>query len=85
LIFRGGIAFDLAPVLNTFVHPAYPEYNKFTYTGGATYQLKKAFSLDAFIGYSDIKERRETKNINNFNGTYKSNAFIGGIGLNYEF
>ena len=85
LIFRGGFAFDLAPVLNTFVHPAYPENNKFIYTGGASYQLKKAFSLDAFIGYSDIKERRETININNFNGTYKANAFIGGIGLNYEF
>ena len=85
LVFRGGFAFDLAPVLNTYVHPAYPEYNKFIYTGGASYQLKKSFSVDAFVGYSDIKERKETKNINNFNGTYKANAFIGGIGLNYEF
>lgn len=85
IILRGGFAFDLAPVLNTFVHPAYPEYNKFSYTAGASYQLKKSFSVDAFLGYSDIKERKETKNINNFNGTYKANAFIGGIGLNYEF
>jgi long-chain fatty acid transport protein len=85
LVLRGGFAFDLAPVLNTYVHPAYPDYNKFIYTGGASYQLKKSFSVDAFIGYSDIKERKETKNINNFNGTYKANAFIGGIGLNYEF
>ncbi len=85
MIFRGGFAFDLAPVLNTYVHPAYPEYNKFIYTAGASYQLKKSFSLDAFVGYSDIKERKESKNINNFNGTYKANAFIGGIGLNYEF
>jgi long-chain fatty acid transport protein len=85
LIFRGGFAFNLSPVLNTYVHPAYPEYNKFTYTGGASYQLKKSLSVDAFVGYSDIKERREIKNINNFNGTYKANAFIGGIGLNYEF
>ncbi len=85
LILRGGFAFDLAPVLNTYVHPAYPEYNKFIYTCGASYHLKKSFSVDAFVGYSDIKERKETKNINNFNGTYKANAFIGGIGLNYEF
>jgi long-chain fatty acid transport protein len=85
LVLRGGFAFDLAPVLNTYVHPAYPDYNKFIYTCGASYQLKKSFSVDAFIGYSDIKERKETKNINNFNGTYKANAFIGGIGLNYEF
>lgn len=85
LIFRGGFAFDLAPVLNTFVNPAYPEYNKFTYTGGASYQIKKSFSVDAFVGFSDIKERKETKNINNFNGTYKGNAIVGGMGLNYEF
>ena len=85
LILRGGFAFNLSPVLSTYVHPAYPEYNKFTYTGGASYQLKKSFSVDAFVGYSDIKERRDIKNINNFNGTYKANAFIGGIGLNYEF
>lgn len=85
LILRGGFAFDLAPVLNAYVHPAFPEYNKFIYTAGASYQLKKSFSLDAFTGYSDIKERKESKNINNFNGTYKANAFIGGIGLNYEF
>lgn len=85
LVFRGGFAFDLAPVLNTYVHPAYPEYNKFIYTGGVSYQLKKSFSVDAFVGYSDIKERKETKNINNFNGTYKASAVMGGIGLNYEF
>ncbi len=85
MIFRGGFAFDLAPVLNTYVHPAYPEFNKFIYSTGVSYQLKKSFSLDAFLGYSDIKERKESKNINNFNGTYKANAFIGGIGLNYEF
>ena len=85
LILRGGFAFDLAPVLNTYVHPANPEYNKFTYTGGASYKLKKAFSLDAFIGFSDVKERKEIKNINNFNGTFKANAFLGGIGVNYEF
>ena len=60
-------------------------YNKFTYTAGGSYKLKNNFSADAFVGYSAIKERKEVKNINNFNGTYKSNMFIGGIGLNYEF
>lgn len=84
-ILRGGFAFDLSPVLDSYVNPAFPYYNKFTYTAGANYQLKKGLSADAFIGYVDIKERKETKNINNFNGTYKSNALTGGIGLNYEF
>ena len=85
IIFRGGMAFDLSPVLDTYVHPAFPTYNKFTYTAGGSYKLKNNFSADAFVGYSAIKERKEVKNINNFNGTYKSNMFIGGIGLNYEF
>jgi len=85
LSMRGGFAFDLSPVLDTYVNPAFPDANKFTYTGGVSYQLKKSLSADAYVGYSDIKERKEVKNVNNFNGTFKSNSFIGGIGLNYEF
>jgi long-chain fatty acid transport protein len=85
LSIRGGFAFDLSPVLDTYVNPVFPDANKFTYTGGVSYQLKKSLSADAYVGYSDIKERKEVKNVNNFNGTFKSNSFIGGIGLNYEF
>ena len=85
LVLRGGFAFDLSPVLDTYVNPAYPESNKFSYTTGATYQLSKGLSAEGFVGYSNSKERKEVKSINNFNGTYKSNSFIGGIGLNYEF
>ncbi|MFM7015342.1 MAG: OmpP1/FadL family transporter [Bacteroidota bacterium] len=85
VVFRGGFAFDLSPVLDTYVNPAFPDYNRISYTTGTSYQLNKQFSFDAFIGFTNIKERKETKNVNNFNGTYKSNALIGGIGLNYEF
>lgn len=83
---RGGMAFDQTPVQDGYVNPEMPDANRLIYTAGISYKLKGGFSADFSLVYENVKERKEVNNMqSNFNGTYKTNSVVGGLGLQYEF
>jgi long-chain fatty acid transport protein len=83
---RAGLAFDQTPVQDGYVSPELPDANRLIYAAGLSYKLKGNFSVDFSLMYENVKERKEVDNMQtNFNGTYKTNLVVGGLGLQYEF
>ncbi len=83
---RAGLAFDQSPIADQHLSPELPDADKFIVGLGASYQLKNGWSLEASFMFEDLRERKEVVNTeNNFIGTYKSNLYVAGIGVEYDF
>ncbi len=81
---RLGIAYGISPVQDGYVTPETPDANRVIYTAGIGYTIKKKFGINASFYFSQLK--REGTNLEtNLSGTYKTNVFIPGLSLFYNF
>lgn len=91
LFLRAGYYFDQSPVQSGYYAPETPRNDSQGYTGGFTYQINQKFAVDAAFTYLHFKEINESydyyqENGQNvpFEGTYKSNAVLVGLGVTYK-
>ena len=88
---RAGYYFDQSPVQSGYFAPETPRNDSSGYTAGLSLNVNEHFAIDAAFDYVRFKEINEsynyyTENGQNvpFGGTYKSSAFIPGLGLTYK-
>lgn len=89
---RGGYYFDESPVQAGFFAPETPRNDSNGYTAGLTYRIGSKFEIDASFLYLHFKEvdasydfyRDSNGQTAPFSGTYKSSAFVPGLGVTYK-
>jgi long-chain fatty acid transport protein len=88
---RAGYYFDESSVREGFFAPETPRNDSNNFTAGLTYNVSNSFQIDASFVYSHFKEidasydyYTESGTAVPFGGTYKTNAFIPGLGLTYK-
>jgi long-chain fatty acid transport protein len=88
---RAGYYFDESPVQDGFFSPETPRNDSNGYTAGLTFNVGERFEIDASFLYLHFKEVDasydsyfENGQAVPFGGTYKSNAFIPGLGVTYK-
>jgi long-chain fatty acid transport protein len=91
LMLRVGYYLDESPVQAGFFAPETPRNDGNGYTAGLSFQISEKFALDASFLYLRFKEVDASYDsyVENgetvpFGGTYKSNAFLPGIGVTYK-
>ncbi|MDR6300207.1 OmpP1/FadL family transporter [Mesonia maritima] len=88
LTLRLGYYFDESPVRSGYFAPETPRNDSHGYTGGFSYQITPSIAVDASFVYLRFEEVQESydyyqengQNVS-FGGTYKSNAFLPGLGV----
>jgi long-chain fatty acid transport protein len=82
---RAGVYFDSTPTNEDYFAPETVSLNQFAFTLGLSYMPVKGLSID--LSYLQLEGLEADKNYtpDNFEGTYKTRAFIPGIGLSYNF
>jgi long-chain fatty acid transport protein len=85
LTVRAGAYYDMTPVPSNYVNPETPDANRVGLSAGLSFFPCKQFSIDASFLYVDALKRDATYSPANFAGTYKTNAYIPGLGLSYNF
>ena len=79
-----GIKYLGTPVKDGYVSPDVPDAAHLNYSIGLGYKMNKQFGIDASFTYQTMT--REDKNLESgMQGTYKTNIFMPGISLNYNF
>jgi len=88
---RGGYFFDESPVQEGYFAPETPRNDSNNYTAGLTFNVSPRLQIDASFLYSRFKEIDasydfyfENGRSVPFKGTYKSSAFVPGLGLTYR-
>ena len=88
---RAGYYYDESPVQEGFFAPETPRNDSNGFTGGLTFNVSPKFQVDASFLYLQFNEVDasydpyfENGNDAPFRGTYKSNAFIPGLGVTYK-
>lgn len=88
---RAGYYFDESPVQEGYFAPETPRNDSHGFTGGLSLNLSDKFSIDGsflYIRFDEINASYDYYTENGqtvpFGGTYKSSAFIPGIGVNYK-
>ncbi|NND88671.1 MAG: transporter, partial [Flavobacteriaceae bacterium] len=88
---RAGYYFDESPVQDGYFAPETPRNDSHGYTAGLTYNLSDRFQIDASFLYLRFEEvdasydfYMENGQAVPFSGTYKSNAFVPGLGITYR-
>lgn len=93
LTVRGGYYFDESPVQSGFFAPETPRNDSNNYTFGLSYKVNSKLSIDTSFLFVQFKEINESYDFffdtgattpAPFAGTYKSSAFIGGLGITYS-
>lgn len=90
--FRAGYYFDESPVQSGFFAPETPRNDSNGFTGGFTYYVNSKLSIDAsflYLRFDEVDASYDFFTETNgqtapFEGTYKSSAFVPGIGLSYK-
>lgn len=82
---RAGGYYDLSPVKSDYVHPETPDADRLGLSAGLSFKPCKNFSIDASFLYINARKREASYSPKNFAGTYKTNAYIPGIGVSYNF
>lgn len=83
-VFRLGVYFDKTPVQDGYLTPETPDTDKIGITSGFSYSINSKFKIDLSFLYIHGKERYDQNLETEFAGTYKSRAFIPGIGLSLK-
>ena len=92
-IFRAGYYFDETPVQSGFFAPETPRNDSNGYTFGFTYKVNNKLAIDASFLYLSFQEVNESFDFfidpgattpSSFGGTYKSQAFVPGLGITYN-
>lgn len=85
---RAGYYFDESPVQSGYFAPETPRNDSNGFSAGLSYAISSSFAIDASFLYVRFKEINESYDYvddgSSFGGTYKSSAFIPGIGLTYK-
>ena len=88
---RAGYYFDESPVQEGYFAPETPRNDSNGYTAGLTFNLSDRFQIDASFLYLHFKEVDASYDFYfengvavPFEGTYKSNSFIPGLGITYK-
>jgi long-chain fatty acid transport protein len=82
---RLGAYYDVSPVKAGYLTPETPDANKIGITAGASFNITKKIHVDVSMLYIEGMQRTDTNLETQFSGTYKSRAFVPGIGLEYIF
>lgn len=85
---RAGYYFDESPVQSGYFAPETPRNDSNGFSAGLSYAISNSFAIDASFLYVRFKEVNESYDYvddgSSFGGTYKSSAFVPGIGLTYK-
>jgi long-chain fatty acid transport protein len=88
---RVGYYFDESPVQSGYFAPETPRNDAHGFTGGLSLHVSDRFSIDAAFLYNRYEEVDESYNYYTengetvpFEGTYKTSAFIPGLGVTYK-
>lgn len=92
LALRAGYYFDESPVQEGYFAPETPRNDSNAFTGGFSYQISPKLAIDASFDYVHFKEVDASYDYYSasdgtpapFSGTYKSNAFVFGLGVTYK-
>ncbi len=82
---RLGAYYDLTPVDDPYITPETPDANKLGITAGASYRFSNSLNVDLSFLYLEGEERTAINSETEFGGTWKANAIIPGIGVQYSF
>ncbi len=90
--FRAGYYFDESPVEPGFFAPETPRNDSNGFTAGLSYYVNDRLSIDASFLYLNFQEVDASYDFfletdgtpAPFEGTYKSSAMVGGLGINYQ-
>ncbi|AKQ47156.1 long-chain fatty acid transport protein, outer membrane protein [Rufibacter radiotolerans] len=86
LTVRAGGYYDQSPVQSGYLTPETPDADSRGVSTGLTLALSEKVDLDASFLYINKKERTDdAKGSGGVPGTFKSIAYIPGVGLNYKF
>ncbi|WP_347157510.1 OmpP1/FadL family transporter [Pontibacter chitinilyticus] len=86
LALRAGAYYDQTPVQEGYLTPETPDADSRGLSAGIGYKVSDNFSIDASFLYVNKKQRTDAANLSGgIAGTYKSVAYIPGIGLNFSF
>ncbi|MCF4100141.1 outer membrane protein transport protein [Gillisia sp. M10.2A] len=88
---RAGYYFDESPVQEGYFAPETPRNDSNNFTGGLSFNITDNLAIDAAFLYSRFEEvdasydyYQENGQAVPFEGTYKSSAFVPGLGLTYK-
>lgn len=82
---RAGGYYDISPVKSQYMAPETPDANRVGLSAGLSFFPVKGLSVDASFLFVDEMKREASYAPANFGGTYKSLAYIPGIGVTYNF
>ncbi len=92
VVLRTGIYFDETPIPDDYLTPETPGANKTGISVGCSWFITKKISIDASLLYIEGEKREagyidypSAQNPIGFYGTYKTIAWLPGIGLSYSF
>ncbi len=88
---RAGYYFDESPVQQGYFAPETPRNDSHGYTGGLSLNVTDNFAIDAsflYIRFDEVEASYDFYTENGqavpFGGTYKSSAFVPGLGVTYK-
>ena len=85
---RAGYYFDETPIRSGYFAPETPRNDSNGFTAGLSFAVSDHFAIDASFLYVRFKEVNESYDYvddgSSFGGTYKSTAFVPGIGVTYK-
>jgi long-chain fatty acid transport protein len=81
---RGGIKYLMTPVQDGYVTSEVPDASHFNYSFGLGYKMNTRLSIDASFTIQQMK-RTDTNIETQMSGTYRTNIYMPGISLNYNF
>ena len=82
---RAGASYDLSAAPDCCVTPETPDANKLGFSIGATIRPTNKIDIDASFLWVETIERTTINTEANFEATYKTRAFVPGIGVQYSF
>ena len=81
---RAGIKYLMTPVQDGYVTPEVPDASHFNYSFGLGYKMSSHLTVDASFTIQTMK-RTDTNKETQMSGTYKTNIYMPGVSLNYNF
>jgi len=85
LMIRLGSYYDISPVPSDYLGPETPDVNKIGLTTGLSYNIGAKLSIDGSFIYIEGRQRKFNNIDTGFSGTFKSRAFIPGLGARLFF
>jgi len=82
---RLGANYGKTPVKDGYVTPDVPDNDRVGISAGLGYKITDHFNIDASFLFESIFKRKQQNLSSGLYGTYKTNAFIPGLSVTYNF